>query len=388
MRIVCVHQGYELYGSDRSFLETLETMRRAFPSAEIEAVLPQEGPLAAALCARGVSVRYERMWVLRRRQLLRLVTLGLFELPVALMRAWRNLSGADLLYINTCVVVDHLLVAGLRPKRVLVHVHEMPDGFVRAALRALLRWSRAEVIFNSRATQQAFALTDSCSQSVLYNGVAAPDVSPAPSFDGTCRLKLMQIGRLSHLKGQDVLIRALSMLPPEQQGRVELRIVGDAFENPKAKDDLERLAQDLGVDASVAFHGFIPDPSEHFAWADIVCVPSRLPESLGRVAIEAAGCGRAVIASDIGGLPEIVDHDRTGWLVPPDDPSALAARIDAVLRHPDSWADFPAAARARYEALFAPALVEEALAALLRRKIATDRTSPIDGAVETRGTGT
>ncbi|MCC5979647.1 MAG: glycosyltransferase family 4 protein [Salinarimonas sp.] len=383
-----MHQGYELYGSDRSFLETLETMRRVFPSAEIEAVLPQEGPLAAALRARSVSVRHERMWILRRRQLLRLMTLGLLELPMALMRAWRNLSDADILYINTCVVVDHLLAAGFRPKRVLVHVHEIPDGIVLAALRALLRWSRAEVLFNSRATQQAFALPDSRRQSVLYNGVAAPDVSPAPAFDGTYRLKLIQIGRLSHLKGQDVLIRAISLLPREQQGRVEVRIVGDAFENPKARDDLERLAQELGVAACVAFHRFIPDPSEHFEWADIVCVPSRLPESLGRVAIEAAGCGRVVIASDIGGLPEIVDHGRTGWLVEPGDENALAARIDAVLRHPDSWIHFPTAARARYEALFAPALVEEALAALLRRKVATDGESPIGGTFETRGTGT
>src|SRR2546421_11254922 len=84
MRIVCVHQGYELYGSDRCFIESVAALRAAWPRAEIEVVLPREGPIAAPLAALGARISFEPLFILRRRGFARQIATSPFRLPLAL----------------------------------------------------------------------------------------------------------------------------------------------------------------------------------------------------------------------------------------------------------------------------------------------------------------
>src|SRR5262249_62363294 len=91
------------------------------------------------------------------------------------------------------------------------------------------------------------------------------------------------------------------------------------------------------------------EPAGYCAWADIVVIPSRLPESLGRVAIEAMAHGRPIIAAAIGGLIEVVQDSITGALVPPNDAAALAGAIAQAVTEPSTWRGYAAAARARDE---------------------------------------
>ena len=111
MRIICVHQGFELYGSDRSFIESVTSFRDAWPQADIEVVLPCEGPIVAPLRAIATRVVIEPIFVLRRRDLPKLVATAPFRLLPALWRAARRMRAADLIYVNTVVVLDYLLVA-------------------------------------------------------------------------------------------------------------------------------------------------------------------------------------------------------------------------------------------------------------------------------------
>ena len=69
MRIVCVHQGYELYGSDRSFIDSVTALREAWPLAEIEVVLPHAGPICKPLQAAATRIVIEPLFILRRRGL-------------------------------------------------------------------------------------------------------------------------------------------------------------------------------------------------------------------------------------------------------------------------------------------------------------------------------
>src|SRR5271154_2945160 len=100
VRIACVHQGYELYGSDRCFVESVAAIREAYPHAEIEAVLPRPGPIVEALQPLASTIVFEPLLVLRRKALVRLALTGLFVLPAALARAARRFRRADLVYIN------------------------------------------------------------------------------------------------------------------------------------------------------------------------------------------------------------------------------------------------------------------------------------------------
>src|SRR5438034_9057085 len=101
MRIVCVHQGYELYGSDRAFIDSFAALREAWPQADIEVVLPREGPICGPLLASATRIVIEPLFILRRRGFLRLILTAPFRIVPALWRAARRIRAADLVYVNT-----------------------------------------------------------------------------------------------------------------------------------------------------------------------------------------------------------------------------------------------------------------------------------------------
>jgi glycosyltransferase involved in cell wall biosynthesis len=371
MRILCVHQGYELYGSDRSFIECVAAIREAWPGAEISVVLPREGAIVAPLAKIASHIDVDPIWVLRRRGLAKLATLGLFRLIPAIWRAAKRMRSADLVYINTIVIADYLLAARFFNSKTLIHVHEIPDGVAAKLFRSLLLWTRAEMIFNSNATKKAFALPPSMAQHVVYNGVAGPAAVCPVNYDGSRPLRLLMIGRINRIKGQDILIDALASLPRNIRDRLEVRIVGGSFDKDASREGaLHRLTQSAGLASTVRFEPFRNDPSRSYEWADIVVVPSRLPESLGRVAIEAMAYGRPAIASAIGGLTEVVQDGVTGWLVPPNDPAALARTIAQAVTRPETWRCYSTAARARYEAEFGHRAIDQQLQAVVRARLA------------------
>jgi glycosyltransferase involved in cell wall biosynthesis len=375
VRIACIHQGYELYGSDRCFVESVAAIRKAFPQAEIEVVLPRAGPIVALLEDMVDRIAIEPIWVLRRSSLPRLIMLGAVQLPIALARAVRRLRRSDLVYVNTSVIIDYQLAARFFPGKVLLHIHELPTGASSLILRGLAAWSAAEIIFNSRATKKAFAPIGAESGHVIYNGLSGP---PGPetttNYDGLRPLRVLMLGRVNWWKGQELLLEAIASLPEGVRARLTVRIVGSAFENPQREKALSELVGALGLDQHVSVEPFVADPSSLYRWADVVAVPSKLHESLGRVAIEAMAYGRPAVVSAIGGLTEVIADGRTGWFVPPGDSDALAARLRAIVEQPQAWRGFGAAARLRFEALFSEAAASIAIASVFTNKLVRART--------------
>jgi glycosyltransferase involved in cell wall biosynthesis len=369
MRIVCVHQGYELYGSDRCFIDSVAALREAWPQAEIEVVLPREGPIAAPLRALASRVSIEPLFILRRRGLLKLIASAPFRLPIALARAIRRMRGADLVYINTMMVADYLLAARFFAAKTIAHVHEIPDGLKLAVFRRLLNWTRAETLFNSKATRAAYVLPDTRPQHVVYNGIAAPE-AVSGDYDGTRPLRLLMLGRINRIKGQDLLIEALALLPREIAQRLRVRIVGETFENDHVRDaTLHKAVRDAGLESIVSFEPFQTDPTPLYRWADAVVVPSRLPEALGRVAIEAMAHRRPPLVARIGGLPEIVEDRVSGWIVAPNDAPALAHTLSEAVTKPEEWKGYGAAARARFETTFAAPAIARQFQGIVRARL-------------------
>ena len=148
-------------------------------------------------------------------------------------------------------------------------------------------------------------------------------------------------GRLAPEKGIDVLIKAwrthLSDIP--------LRIAGTGI----LEDDVFSIADDL---ETVEYVGTLEHPqlTKMMGEATLVVAPTTGIETFGRVAAEAHATGTPVVASNLGGLPEIVVHDETGLLVPPGDVHALAAAVRRLWNDRTSLDAMRTASRARYEA--------------------------------------
>jgi len=159
--------------------------------------------------------------------------------------------------------------------------------------------------------------------------------------------RLLFVGRLSAQKGLEHLLRAIAAM----KARTELDVVGDG----PNRETLERLAGELGLNDRVRWLGQLPQPElpALYQRAAAVIVPS-VDEGLGLVAVEALLCEAPVVAFDSGGLRDVIQHEKTGLLVPPGDHLALAAALDDLLARNGRGADLGRAGRIYALSTFAP----------------------------------
>lgn len=226
-------------------------------------------------------------------------------------------------------------------RRVIIHLHDLnPPGRLVGALQ---RWSAGgtDLAFGvSRAVADRAVAEFGIPRDrvkVLYNAVAMERLAPCPGARERVRRELGIassspvigiIGRLVPEKGHDTLLRAMRRVV-EELPDARLLVIGDG----PGRAGCERLAQRLGIAGAVHLLGFRDDVPELLAAVDLVAMPSRR-EGLPFTAIEAMAAGRPIVASDTGGLPEIVEHERSGLLVEPGDVSALAEAVVRVLKDP------------------------------------------------------
>lgn len=149
------------------------------------------------------------------------------------------------------------------------------------------------------------------------------------------QLQVMFVGQLERvnraIKGLDTLLRAFVTVLKEVPGAM-LVVVGDG----SAKRDYAKTARSLGILEHVKFAGKLPHHEMPTAYseADILCLPSTTnAESLGMVLLEAQACGIPVVASAVGGIPEVVRDRETGLLVRPGDQDSLASALCSLLKN-------------------------------------------------------
>jgi D-inositol-3-phosphate glycosyltransferase len=175
---------------------------------------------------------------------------------------------------------------------------------------------------------------------VASPGVATAFFSPGDRQGARRALKwgnkplLLFVGRIQPLKGVDVAVQTLAKLENQD---AELMVVGGASGSFGSSESshVRKLISDLGLTGRV--HFVEPQPhhllSTFYRAADVVLVPSR-SESFGLVALEAAACGIPVVASAVGGLLNLIEHERTGFLVKNRNAESFAKHVDQLLADP------------------------------------------------------
>lgn len=159
---------------------------------------------------------------------------------------------------------------------------------------------------------------------------------------------IVQAGMLRPEKGYDFLLNILSQL--KQEGyRFRWLIVGSG--RPEEEEKLRAGIVHRGMEGDVLMCGRIVPLAPVWQVASLMVMPSR-NESFGMVVVESAGCGIPVIASDVGGIPEIIQNGQTGTLLPPDNPGAWLEALRAFFDEPGSFLDMAYRAREDVERCF------------------------------------
>ncbi len=177
---------------------------------------------------------------------------------------------------------------------------------------------------------------------LLPNGVDAGCFRPQAEAQ-SAEVSLLFIGRLDDMKGVDVLLKAFqavcSALP-----QTSLVIVGDGPSRP----DLENLARSLNLGEAVCFKGVLEDVRPSFSRATVMVMPSR-SEGLSNVVLEAMASGLPVVASRVGGNPDMITDRVNGLLVEPDNVEQLSGALMTILTAPELAASYGREARKTIE---------------------------------------
>ncbi len=204
------------------------------------------------------------------------------------------------------------------------------------AIRAQSYNALDHLVFVNQMTRRAYTKLYRLKPSkctTIYNGVDLSAFSKAEKrAEVRCRLDLapsdimlLSTGNLTAVKGHSCLISAVASLVAKGM-KIKCFLAGQG----ELEGQLARQIADLGLSSSVKLLGYRNDVAELLSACDLFCMPS-LNEALGYSLIEAMAAGKPVVASGVGGIPEVITTEREGLLVNPGDVEALSDAIERVL---------------------------------------------------------
>ncbi len=289
------------------------------------------------------------------------------------------------------------LVAVIRRERVdIVHTHSSVDAWLggmagRLAGIPVVRSRHVSISIRRRLNPVYTLLVDRVVTSgeairrlVIAGGVPPAKVVPIPAgvdlaeFSrrdtgdrvrrefGLTRPVIGSIAMFRGSKGHDLLLEAFQHLRGEFP-EARLLLVGDGIR----RQWVESLARERGLTGAVTFTGFREDVPDLLGAMDCFVLASTRTEGVPQSLLQAMAAGVPVVASAVGGIPEVIEDGATGLLVPPGDPDALAAGIGAVLKDSESARRRSAAARTLVAEKFSRVRVMERLVALYRELLAS-----------------
>ena len=266
-------------------------------------------------------------------------------------RVARELSGFDVIYIHNEPNILQFIKKQPRQKIVL-HMHN--DHLSLRLLRLIYRNSLSKVDkiicisdYIRRCAVQCFpefvhrfcVIFNATNPQVFksYGDQAMNELNSTLKIDSN-KQYLLYAGRLSSIKGVHVLIQAFRKLNCRLPD-TRLIITGSSFFDNAARTPYEQYLVKLAepVNSAIMFTGFLPHDKLKYLYsiADIVVFPSVWEEPSGLVMLEAMASGTCFVGSKVGGVPEVVNDQINGVLVPPDNVSKLAEALYKVLRSPD-----------------------------------------------------
>ncbi len=354
MNTLLISNSPEIGGGNRSLLLLHHGLQSRGFSGHV--VVPAAGPMAEACIAESVP------------HTIQAIEVPSWQRPDKVwlsVRQWKRIlrqSKADIIHANDTTTARSVALAAWRADVPVVCHIRFPLGPEAIAWTFKRLPKPTAFIFNSHALKAECGpyFEQACPESeqyVVHNAVNLEQFHPSPKQSRKYRVGIL--ANLIPIKGHIDFLQMANLIL--QQGcEIEFCLIGEDIHNTGYRSELEQISIDLGVSDSVLFLGHRNDIPELLTELDLLVCPSHV-EPFGRCLIEAMACEKPVVATRVGGIPEVVDDGVTGLLVPASSPHSLA---EAVLQlHDDSELAnaMGKAGRKRVEKLFTPDAHAEAI---------------------------
>lgn len=332
-RVMHVLTSLEIGGAEMLVLQLLTRLPGAASHARV-VTLRRRGPLAERIEALGIPVDSLEVPVER----------GVFALATALARVVRR-ERPDIIHShNSSPLVAAALATLLAPRTRLIHTEHGRSSTgswtARTALRLASR--RTAIIVAVSNDTAAWARRNGGMPHdrlrVIRNGVA---VEPDSPWRPEGRHHAVTVARLEKVKDLATMIRAVADVA-KRLPDFHLHIFGDGAE----RSNLVGLTAALGLETRISFHGVTHEVASALARGDVF-LSSSVSEGISLTVLEAMATGLPIVATAVGGTPELVEDGRNGRLVPPQRPDLLATAVVDVLADPARAAALGQASRER-----------------------------------------
>jgi glycosyltransferase involved in cell wall biosynthesis len=344
VNVLFLDQFSDLGGAQLCLLDLVPAVQTA--GWNVSCAVPGRGPLVEKLHARGVAVHSLPVTHLASGRKSARDSLRFARNAPKLVREIGRLAAEtrpDLIYVNGPRLLPAAAWVARRTGRPLIfhcHNHLAQRSAAIVAGRAL-QLAHARVIACCRhVARPLWPYVDPGRLRVIYNGAAASGSTRAPSADAP---RIGVIGRISPEKGQAEFLEAARIVTQKHPDAKFVICGAPLFSDAAAERYAARLRQ-LAVGLPVEFTGWQEDVNAILARLDVLVVPSLREPGAPRVVLEAFAARVPVVAFVSGGIPEMVVHSKTGFLIEPPWPEALAARLVTLLDEPKAL--HAAAARA------------------------------------------
>ncbi len=338
MKILYVHAKGEIGGSDISLLTILKNIDRKRFSPNV--IVAKKGPYFSDYKNHSDKCEETEFSVLKSPDnLMEFLKIVMLFIP-SVLRIWFIIKKwkIDLVHVNTIVIPSALIAAKLAGKPLIVHKREIiTRKFISNILDLVTYLLADKVIAISNAVKNSSLEQLKKKTIVIYNGADISDIKSErqnklrKSYNITNDTLLIGIfSRIEPWKGQHVVIEALPNVLSKFRN-IKMIIFGKPYTRKGEKyfERLRLLVNKLNLQKIVLFPGLIKSANEIYSDFDLVILPSVEPEPLGRVLIESMIAKRVVIATNIGGVKEIIKNGKTGVLV---EPKSVDGISDAVVK--------------------------------------------------------
>lgn len=365
--LFCVVHKSNLGGAPLSCLAHCRAVRDEF--SEVRVILNEEGPLQEK--SRREGLRCETVPIIHEglrsgRTAGRNLISALFHVlrsRLAYMAKIRGLfrSTPCIVHVHSSTCIYALIAARLAQVPVIAHVRETRRNGCAEWLRERILASCSTVIITvSDGIARGYGRAVKAKATTVYNYVEHCEMA-VPSASPAVLLRIGFVGVIRREKGLEEFLRVCARLL--QEGRSVEAVAIGSFMNDDTEQWCRKRVSQLGIEKMIRFKGAVDDPGEIYRDIHVLFHPSHF-DALPRTIMEAMACGLPVVATDVGGIPEMVVHGQTGFLAPKGAVGEMTAYICRLMDEPELRREMGRAGRQRAAELFEKSRYKEAIVKL------------------------